>query len=186
MKSKPLFILVLIAGLSLSGCASVATLEDENRALRSQVESMDNQIVTLSSQVYDIRNTQEETQKKLTALEQKLASFSAVEQAKPVATKPGPPRVKSATVKLKTPNVKVLTGSGGLISARKMARRLKNMGCKVNKIGYAPKRFSKNTVFYARGFRNEAKGIVGRLGGETIAKPLTWQSIFDIIVVTGK
>jgi uncharacterized FlaG/YvyC family protein len=83
--------------------------------------------------------------------------------------------------------VKVLSGDGDLSSAKEMAKKLKNMGYQIELIGYAPRsNFFRNTVFFAPKFENEAKRLVLSLGGNAITKPVTWSSIFDLIVVTGK
>ena len=83
--------------------------------------------------------------------------------------------------------VKVLCGDGDLSSGKEMAKKLKNMGYQIELFGYAPRsNFFRNTVFFAPKFENEAKRLVLSLGGNAITKPVTWSSIFDLIVVTGK
>jgi len=83
--------------------------------------------------------------------------------------------------------VKVLSGDGDLNSAKEMARKLRNMGYKISLIDYAPRsNFSQNTVYFAAKSQNGAKRLVLSLGGNAICKPITWSSIFDLIVVTGK
>ena len=86
-----------------------------------------------------------------------------------------------------TLKLKVLSGDGDLNSAKKMAKKLRNMGYKIKLIDRAPQSsFLRNTVFFALGFQDEAKRLGFSLGDNTILKPLSWSSIFDIIVVTGK
>ena len=83
--------------------------------------------------------------------------------------------------------IRVLSGDGALNSAEEMARKLRNMGYKIESIDRAPRsNFLRNTVYFAPGFQNEAKRLVISLGGNTILKPLSCSSIFDLIVVTGK
>ncbi len=83
--------------------------------------------------------------------------------------------------------IKVLTGDGNLDSAKKMAKKLRNMGYKIKSVDRAPhSSFLQNTVFFAPEFQYEAKRLVDRLGGSTIDKPLHWYSIFNLIIVTGK
>jgi hypothetical protein len=82
--------------------------------------------------------------------------------------------------------LKVLIGNNSLNSAREMAKKLSNMGYKIKLIDYTPtSNFSRNTIFYASGSKNEARQIASHLGGNTITKPISWYSIFDIIAVTG-
>jgi hypothetical protein len=81
----------------------------------------------------------------------------------------------------------VLSGYGDLNSAKEMAEMLKAMGYRVKSIDYASRSsFSRNTVFFAPEFKKEAEMLVSRLGGDMILKPLSWYSIFDLVVVTGK
>lgn len=83
--------------------------------------------------------------------------------------------------------IKVLSGDGNIRSAKQMASRLKKMGYHVKRVDFAPKStFSKNTLFFAAGTRKQAEALSRRLGGSTVLKPLSWSSIFDIIVVTGR
>jgi len=83
--------------------------------------------------------------------------------------------------------IKVLSGDGDLNSAEKFAKKLRNMGYTIKLIDKSPRsNFSQNTVFFAPKFQNEAEQLASRLGGTTIFKPLSWPSIFDLIVVTGK
>ena len=81
----------------------------------------------------------------------------------------------------------MLGGDGTLRSANKMTVLLREMGYRIELIHMAPtSNFSKNTVFYKQDFKNEAEDLVARIGGNAISKTLTWQSIFDLIVVTGR
>ena len=83
--------------------------------------------------------------------------------------------------------IKVLSGDGNLDSAKEMAKKLRNMGYKTEFIDHAPtSSFRRNKVFFAPKFQYEAKRLVSSLGGNTIVSPLSWYSIFDLIIVTGK
>lgn len=87
---------------------------------------------------------------------------------------------------LKSLKIKVLSGDGKLPSARRMAKRLIKMGYKVQAIDLGPRsNIKKNTVYYSEDCRQEAEHISKRLGGNTIIKPLSWPSVFNLIVVTG-
>jgi len=83
--------------------------------------------------------------------------------------------------------IKVLSGDGDLSSSKEMTKKLKNMGYKIKLAGHAPRsNFLRNIVYFAPKFQNEAKHLVFNLGGNTVHKPLSWTSVFDIIVVTGR
>jgi hypothetical protein len=81
--------------------------------------------------------------------------------------------------------LKVLSGTGKISSAKKMSKTLGSMGYKSEKVDLAPRsNFKQNTVYYAKGFEATANDIKKRLGGTAITKPLSWNSQFDIIVVS--
>jgi len=83
--------------------------------------------------------------------------------------------------------IKVLSGDGDLNSAKEIAKKLRSIGYKIKLIDQAPRsNFLRNTVFFAPRFQNKAKQLASRLDGNTISKALSWSSVFDLIVVTGK
>ena len=87
---------------------------------------------------------------------------------------------------LKSIRMKVLSGEGKIDSAKRMAKRLTAMGYKVETLGMAESTdYPANTVYFTEKYKKEAKTLASRLGKNTIVKPLTWKSVFSIIVVTG-
>ena len=98
--------------------------------------------------------------------------------------KESPAAGKSSGVK--SIRMKVLSGEGKIDSAKRMAKRLTAMGYKVESVGMAESAdYPANTVYFAAKYKKEAKTLASRLGKETIVKPLTWKSVFSVIVVTG-
>jgi hypothetical protein len=82
--------------------------------------------------------------------------------------------------------VKVLSGNGKMSSARAMSEKLKNLGYKIENTGLAPRsNFGVVTIYFAPDYKNEAQHVAKQLAGIAIAKPLTWPSVFHMIVVTG-
>lgn len=82
--------------------------------------------------------------------------------------------------------VKVLTGTGDIRGAKLLANTLRSTGYNVAVVDYSASDIYQNTVFYAAGFRNEALNLSRILGRDSIVKPLTWDSIFKLIVVKGQ
>jgi hypothetical protein len=81
--------------------------------------------------------------------------------------------------------IKVLSGNGKMKSAKKMASRLKNIGFEVERLDLAPSTgFPADVVFYSRNSVDTAEALAEQLGPGTRIKPLTWKSVFDMIVVT--
>jgi hypothetical protein len=87
---------------------------------------------------------------------------------------------------LKSIRIKVLSGDGKIDSARQMAKRITSMGYKVENVGMADNSdYPASTIYFAPKYNKEAKDLAKKLGKETITKPLSWKSVFNIIVVTG-
>jgi hypothetical protein len=83
--------------------------------------------------------------------------------------------------------IKVLSGDGNLGSAQEMAKRLGRMGYEIKAIDLAPQSsFLRDTVYFTSRSHQWAKRLLSRLGSNAILKPLTWPSVFDLIIVTGK
>jgi hypothetical protein len=96
-----------------------------------------------------------------------------------------PTRKKAPAVPAKGLRIKVLAGSGGLSAARKMSKTLQDLGYKVERLDRASTaHFKSDTVYYAKDSEKEAGELAGRLGQGIVVKPLTWPSVFDIIVLT--
>ncbi len=95
--------------------------------------------------------------------------------------------IEEQLAKLRALRIKVLTGDGQLASASQMAEMVTAMGYKVEKVDMAPTaNFSRHTVFYAPDARKDAENITKRMGGNAVAIPLSWPSVFNIILVAGK
>ena len=86
---------------------------------------------------------------------------------------------------IQRPIIKILGGNGDISLARAAGAELVNQGYNVARIDWAPDDwFSSPKVFYAESFKLDAEKIAVLLGPPTIVRPLTWPSIFDIIIVT--
>ena len=163
--------------------------EVQNGRLQGQIEQLKNdakgnknEIRKLHKEAAALKKENNRLKNEKKALEDKIAE-SEREKPAPVSDT-SDPGLKKPVESLK---IKVLGGDGTLRSANKMAARLREMGYRIELIHMAPtSNFSKNTVFYKQDFKNEAENLVAQIGGNTISKALTWQSIFDLIVVTGK
>ncbi|MFA5179868.1 MAG: LytR C-terminal domain-containing protein [Syntrophales bacterium] len=89
------------------------------------------------------------------------------------------------TIKTSVLPIKVLSGTGKRASASKMALRLSKLGYRVDKIDRAArKNFKQNVVFFQTSYREAATKLAARIGGGTVARPMTWRSKYGIIVVS--
>jgi outer membrane murein-binding lipoprotein Lpp len=94
------------------------------------------------------------------------------------------PALQRKLIDLKTYKIKVLSGNGKLVPARDMSKKLIGMGYKIEDIGIAARTdFRENTIYYASNYQKEAEQLEARLGGDTVSRPLTWTSVYHIIVV---
>jgi len=63
---------------------------------------------------------------------------------------------------------------------------LKKMGYRVSMVGKAEKLYPHTTIYFRKGFRDVAERISQNLKGRNVIKPLTWKSVFNIIILVGK
>jgi hypothetical protein len=150
----------------------INTLVEEKREIKAtnlkEIESLKEQCQAQNAEFKRLREENQRLSDENKVLIKKLATL----------------QVKKGVRKAK---VKVLSGDGNILSAKKMAGRLEQMGYSIKIIGYAPRsNFSNSTVYFAPKFRDEGRRLLTKLGPKAILKPLTWSSIFDLIVVTGK
>ncbi len=97
------------------------------------------------------------------------------------------PPAKSVEKKEKPVKISVLSGDGDIGSAKSMATKLKKLGYEIHSIGKAPRsNFTQNTVYFKNRAKSKGQKLASRLGKDTVLKPLTWKSAYDLIVVTGE
>ncbi len=182
---------VLLAGCAIGGAASnerrLQALEREGEELRESVEAVRESLEKLRAGIEALDRSAEELKlymemperirqgaarvgRKLDSIEGKL---ERLERQDPAAVR-----------------VKVLRGDGVPGSAREAAVLLRRRGYDVGGVGVAPSDgFEVDTVFYAEGFEAAAGAIARELGqgngSKTRTRPLTWSSVYDVIVVTG-
>ena len=144
----------------------MARLKTLNQLLNKEIEALkeENQTVASESLLLKSKLTQLEGRKERVAHEQKESQED-----------------------IGSLKIKVLSGDGNLASAQEMAKKLGSMGYKIKVIDLAPQSsFSRDTVYFTSKSHRQAKRLLSRLGDNAVLKPLTWPSVFDLIVVTGK
>jgi len=172
--------------------AEVARLNFSNDALQALLYKKEAEISKLQAGENKLKETSRQKQgqagadstaMEIEALKKRIDQLKAEKDALQNEKKP----METQPANLRAARVKVLTGDGKPASGREMARMVEDMGYKVERVGKAPTaNFSQHTVFYTPDFRSDADNIAKRLGGNAIVKPLSWPSIFNLIVVTGK
>lgn len=198
-------IAVLLAVMLLGGCVSTR-LVDNNAANISIVANRTN---NLKADVSDLRSQVDKLIIQVTGLNEKLDSLAGTRtpaSSAPTGASSKPEKMNREVILLEqelsiverrlenleqakrspVPNIKVLAGTTDLQAAKDMAAFLTRNGFPVRAVDFATTSGYKfDTVFYAEGFDSHAQQVAETLGGKTIIKPLTWQSVFDIIAVKG-
>ena len=196
---------VILAVVLLGGCVS-NKLVDNNSANISIVANRTN---NLNADVSDLHTQVDKLIIQVAGLNEKLDALSGTRKPKTNATPESssiPAKVNSEVVLLEqelsiverrledlekskkspVPNIKVLAGTTDLQAAKDMAAFLTRNGFPVKSVDYATTSgYNYDTVYYAEGFESHAQQVAETLGGKTIIKPLTWQSMFDVIAVKG-
>ena len=185
------------AGLDLSGKNTTEELQRSKASiaqLNDQIASVNKDLTLLKAEVQKMK--EEEAARNESSVKEKEAAAAETgkkAQVKEVDISKKDEMKKSADEKravegketsLKNLKVKVLSGNGKLPTARQMSKRLITMGYSVADIGTAARTdYTVNTIYFAPDYKTEAQRLAAQLGGKTIAKPLTWSSVFHIIVV---
>ena len=163
----------------------VDQLRTENSDLKKRIDLLKNESKSSMDETIREMAKVEDEQK---TLNQELAKLR--EENERIATENASFKEKLQEFQKKTLGdlkIKVLSGDGDLRSAKSMTKKLLRMDYEIHLVGYAPRsNFKKNTVYFKPDFEKEGKRLVSRLGANTIIKPLTWSSVFDLIIVTGK
>ena len=210
-----LIILIFQLGVIFQGCAALeffdGSLKEEVEALKMSKEQVSNEAERLKAENSDLQKQidalQEENQRIKDEHGNKIAKLrdenqllngqisTLRDEKKSIGDENKILKEKLTTLSLQNElkrergklRIKVLSGDGNLYSAKEMREKLKSRGYQIEFIDYASSpNFPQNTIYFKPNFQNEAKQIVSHLGGNTISKPLSWSSIFDLIVVTGR
>ena len=207
--------LVVILCMALSGCAAmrnwngsldrdIQKLKDDNDAYKRSIQEKDGQIDRLNKQLStmsrEIETLKAETQQapivmqkaipktegseavlkdQVSALKDKSTAFEEKAAAQTAVAEKG--------AGAKALRLKVLSGNGKISSAQAMSKKLKALGYRVEDTGLASRtNYRVHTVYYAAGYKSQAQRIAAQLGSGTVSSPLTWPSVFNVIVVAGR
>jgi myosin heavy subunit len=154
-------------------------LQAENSELKKQVAAKDDLLQKKSEDIARQDAKQADMVNEMDRMKAQLAkSREAAVEERPAAKKPE--RLNTSI------RIKVLSGDGKIDSAKKMAKRIHSLGYKVETVGMSEHTdYPANTVYFAPTHKAQAKSLASKLGKETITKPLSWKSVFNLIVVTG-
>ena len=166
-----------------TAAAAVAAPASTDPKILTQLEEMNQNIAQLNTEVGQLK--QELHDGIQAAQAAPPAAVGTVAVARTIE-EPMPADDSAARIVAKKDlRIKVLSGDARLSSARNLALQLQKLGYIVDRIDLAPKSFSATTVYFAAGLNNHGSEIASQLPG-SVTKPLTWKSVYDIIVVSGK
>jgi septal ring factor EnvC (AmiA/AmiB activator) len=179
--------IVLALALFMSGCTT----------MQKQIDSNTETTELLSSRQDESSETLEALETRIFAIENSIASVEAhstgsVQQMQDSldATKKDIASIKrrlsiGSAARKALMKVKVLAGDDDLKKAKTAAKKLERNGFSVRIVDFTPEpRFKHPVVYYAKGFRYEAKEIARLMGKRAEVRKLTWNSVYDIILVT--
>ena len=147
----------------------LARAKDENRRLVEKIKELQDENQGLKNDIKTLEGRTREAK-----------SSPPPPVSEPVASEKQPEKA------FKTLKIKVLSGTGELNSAKRLAMKLRKMGYEIGSLDYAPrKNFSEDTVYFAPKLKEEAESLASSLGGGKVLKAMTWSSAFDLIIVTG-
>ncbi|MCX5834073.1 MAG: LytR C-terminal domain-containing protein [Deltaproteobacteria bacterium] len=169
----------------------VVSLQQQNKALAEENEQLRQQVQKLSAERQESVGTAESAAAAVPpekeapkVAEEKIAEPPKEKTAETPQVAPAQPVPEKKDTGLKSVRLKVLSGNGKMSSAKKMAGKLTKLGYKVEVVGMATTPdYATDTVYYKSGFEKKAADMARKLGGRTITKPISWSSVFDIIVV---
>jgi len=159
--------------------AQIKTCEDKDKAHQKAVSEGQARIESLEKERNDL--LEENKTLKAEAAFKEVAAPAAIKEE--TLVEPQKPQKTSAAA-VKELHIKVLAGNGGLAAARKMSQKLLDLGYRVEKLDWTTTAYRSDTVYHAKDLDMEAKKLADRLGKDTVVKPLTWPSIFNLIVAT--
>ena len=163
----------------------IERLKEDNQKLRGQIYRLKKQTEEnkqLEAQAGKLNEENKQALAEKSDLEQKLSRLE--EEKKALESKLTDLEMRKDPSKI---NISVLSGDGEIKPALETSSLLRQLGYQVKRVGLAPRpSFKKNTVFYAENYKPAADDLVKILGKQARSKPLTWSSVYDIIVVTGK
>ncbi len=205
MYMRALYIFTLVFCLMTSGCSTLgffdkSSKDDLERSkasiahLNDQLADLNKELVALKKEVQQLKEEAQKEEEEAGIEENSLTGQTGTEKqiqeelienkAEQKKTTQEQTAFQRKEIDLKTLKVKVLSGNGKLSSARDMSKKLIRMGYKIGDIDLGPRKdFMVNTIYFAPDYQKDAQQLAARLGGNTVCKPLTWNSIYNIIVV---
>jgi len=201
MKVKLLMVLLLSGLFALSGCAglskcmdgsyekSISDLTAANEALKQEVAGLESSVKAQEKAIAERQAEIAKLEAERKALQSGMAGLDEEVRKLQKELQPGEKQktaeAQGQAVK-KDLKIKILAGNTRLSSARALSKKLSEAGYSVDRVDRAPRSFAMTTVFHAAGMENEAGQVAQRIGPHAVTKPMTWNSVYQLIIVVGR
>lgn len=198
MSKKWFLISGLLAVFLFSGCAGL--FEEERKALVSANIELRKEFVKREASLEYNQKLVAESKKEITELEEENAQLTKQVQAlkeqienKKTDGQENDAEVRTGTKKAdaeagarkKPLRIKILAAAKQADRGKVLSDKLTGLGYKIERIERATKPFARTTVYYASGVNAEAKAMAKKMGAETVVKPISWKSVFNVIIAVG-
>jgi Skp family chaperone for outer membrane proteins len=162
-------------------------LEKEKAAYQKQLADQQAELDRMNREMAYWQTETAQADRRFWELNKTIEGLNAQIKQREEIVQTAPPPPKETAPERKSVKIKVLAGDGKMISARILSKRLGKMGYPVKLIDKALRSdFKVNTIFFGSGYQTTAATLAKELGRGAISKPLTWPSVFGIIIVTGR
>lgn len=163
------------------------TLENEKTVYQRQLVDQQEEIARISRELAYWQGQTARSDERVAELRKTIDDLNEQKKPHPETMQASPASAKDTSPAGKPAKIKVLGGNGNIAAARSLAKRLDKLGYPVNLLDKTPRSdFKVNTIFFGSGYETTAATLAKKLGGGAVSRPLTWQSAFNIIVVTGR
>jgi septal ring factor EnvC (AmiA/AmiB activator) len=188
--------MIMILAMFIGGCATTKEVSNSDNnesrivALKRSTESIRDDVSQISQNLNKLSSNLEVLLERTDAIHKALVKPNTIQSD----TQRISERLALIDAKLKGIErretyalyINVLSGDGKIASANAMARSLEDKGYVVQNIDFAPSAsFSKHTVYYNKELKTTARELISTVGIDAQLKPLSWTTVYDIIVVTG-
>jgi len=195
-----LCIFALVFCLTTSGCISPRysdrSAREELRKSKASIDQINEQMSALNKELEALKKELQQIKEVRQKEDSKAITEegSPTDQEAPVKEKQVAIKEKSEEVSVPAPEKKKLIQETDISKKDEttktpdkkpfIQKKLIEMGYKIEDIGIAARAdFRENTIYFASDYQKEAEQLEARLGGDTVSRPLTWTSIYHIIVV---
>lgn len=198
MKKKWFLISGLLAVFLFSGCAGL--FEEERTALVSANIELRKELVKRETsleynqklvseskkEISEMEVENEQLTKQVQELKDRIENKKSGNEESDIQVRTEIKKTEAkAGVRNKPLRIKILAAAKQADKAKGLSDKLTGLGYKIERIERATKPFTRTTVYHASGVTREAKDMAKKLGANTVIKPISWKTVFNVIIAVG-